>query len=132
MAEYSRLEIEVWHEWEFSAEGIRPDQPKWVTTTATQHFMPPQTTPLTNLFLAGSHTRTQAHVRSIEGAVESGRRAAKAIDSRVTVIDQHIPGWVRIISKIDDVFYAAKVPHVVDLTIVLLFSLGLLGLWYLV
>ncbi len=60
--------------------------------------------------------------------MESGRRAAKAIDSRVAVIDQYIPGWVRIISKIDDVFYAAKAPHVIDLTIVLLLFLGL---WYL-
>jgi hypothetical protein len=90
-------------------------------------FMPPQTTPVANLFLAGSHTRTQAHVWSIEGAVESGRRAAKAIDSRVGVIDQYIPGWIRMISKIDDVFYAVKAPHVVDLTIALLL---LLGLWH--
>ncbi len=33
--------------------------------------------PIANLFLAGAHTQTQAHVWSIEGAVESGRRSAK-------------------------------------------------------
>ncbi|MBC7962920.1 MAG: FAD-dependent oxidoreductase [Steroidobacteraceae bacterium] len=128
LQDFSMMEIEVWHEWEFSAEGISSYQPKWVTSTTTQHSMPPQTTPLDNLFLAGSHTQTQAHVWSIEGAVESGRRAAKAIDSRVTVIDQYIPRWVSMSSKIDDLFYAVKAPHVIDSTIVLLF---ILGLWYL-
>lgn len=126
--DFSMMEIEVWHEWEFSAEGISSYQPKWVTSTTTQHSVPPQATPLANLFLAGSHTRTQAHVWSIEGAVESGRRAAKAINSRVTVIDQYIPRWVRMISKIDDLFYAVKAPHVIDLIIVLLLFMGL---WYL-
>ena len=126
--DFSMMEIEVWHEWEFSAEGISSYQPKWVTSTTTQHSIPPQATPLANLFLAGSHTRTQAHVWSIEGAVESGRRAAKAINSRVTVIDQYIPRWVRMISKIDDLFYAVKAPHVIDLIIVLLLFIGL---WYL-
>lgn len=124
LQDFSMMEIEVWHEWEFSAEGIRPYQPKWVTSTTTHQSMPPQTTPLDNLFLAGAHTRTQAHVWSIEGAVESGRRAAKAIDPRVAVIDQHIPGWVRIISKIDDVFYAVKAPHVIDVTMAMLLFLG--------
>jgi hypothetical protein len=129
LADFSMLEIEVWHEWEFSTGGIRFVQPKWVTSTTTQHAMPPQITPVANLFLAGSHTRTQAHVWSIEGAVESGRRAAKAIDLRVGVIDQYIPGWIRMISKIDDLFYAIKAPHVVDITIALLLLLGLLQLF---
>ncbi len=129
LQDFAMMDIEVWHEWEFSAEGISSYQPKWVTSTTTQHSMPPQTTPLANLFLAGAHTRTQAHVWSIEGAVESGRRAAKAIDSRVAVIDQYIPGWVRMISRIDDIFYAVKAPHVIDLTIAAL--LLFLGLWFL-
>jgi len=56
--------------------------------------------------------------------VESGRRAAKAIDPRVAVIDQYIPGWVRIISKIDDGFYAVKAPHIIDLTMAMLLFPG--------
>lgn len=127
LQDFLMMEIEVWHEWEFSADGIQPNQPKWVNTTTTQHFMPPQTTPLDNLFLAGAHTRTQAHVWSIEGAVESGRRAAKAIDSRVAVMDQHVPGWIRVISTIDDLCYAVKAPHVIDVTLILLLFWGL---WY--
>ncbi|MCB1103277.1 MAG: FAD-dependent oxidoreductase [Cephaloticoccus sp.] len=42
--------------------------------------LPRQATPVPNLFLAGAHTRTEADVWSIEGAVESGRRAAQVVD----------------------------------------------------
>ncbi len=45
---------------------------------------------------------TQAQVWSIEGAVESGRRASKAIDDRVEVLDQYCLLWIKILSRIDE------------------------------
>jgi hypothetical protein len=120
--------IEVWHEWEFSSHGIKPFQPKWVTITHTQPFMPQQTTPVANLFLSGAHTRTQAHVWSIEGAVESGRRTARAIDRRVTVLEQVKPFWIVCLSTIDDFLYRLKAPHLIDSAI---FALIIGCLWIL-
>lgn len=52
---------------------------KWVTTTRMQAHQPTQVTPVPNLLLAGAHTKTDVAVWSIEGAVESGRRAAKVV-----------------------------------------------------
>jgi uncharacterized protein with NAD-binding domain and iron-sulfur cluster len=106
--------IEVWHEWDFSIDGIRPFQPKWVTTTNTQAYLPSQKTPVLNLYLAGAHTKTQAQVWSIEGAVESGRRAAKAIDFRIKVIDQHNPNWFKLLASIDDILFLFKAPQIID------------------
>lgn len=125
LKDFSNPEIEVWYEWQFSRVGIKHFQPKWVTTTCTQPHMPSQITPLSNLYLAGAHTTTQAHVWSIEGAVESGRRAAKGIDARVQVLDQHRPAWVHVLSRLDDVLYAIKAPQIVDTVflIILLFVL---------
>ncbi len=88
LADFPMAVVEVWPEWEFSPAGIRGPQPKWVTTTKTQPYLPNQHTPVRNLFLAGAHTRTEVDVWSIEGAVESGRRAARAIDPRVKVLGQ--------------------------------------------
>ncbi len=122
LKEFSTAEIEVWHEWEFSPEGLKHFQPKWVTTTCTQPYIPSQATPVPNLFLAGSHTATQAHVWSIEGAVESGRRAAKAIDPRVDVLDQYKPWWVRLFARIDDALYALRAPQVIDFIFLILFG----------
>jgi len=128
--------IEVWHEWRFSPEGLGTRQPKWVTTTHTQAYLPNQATSIPNLFLAGAHTRTDADVWSIEGAVESGRRAARAIEPSVRVIPQYKPLWLRAISSIDDACFRAGLPHVMDLLLAVLVvvaavTLGLLSyhLW---
>jgi flavin-dependent dehydrogenase len=67
-------------------------------------------------------------VWSIEGAVESGRRAAKAIDDRVQVLDQYQPLWTKSLSKIDDLLFAIKAPHIID---TILISLILLIILYL-
>ena len=114
LKEFTIIKIEVWHEWKFSSEGIKPLQPKWVNSTNTQAYLPAQKTPVSNLFLAGAHTKTQAQVWSIEGAVESGRRAAKAIDIRVKVLDQYHPIWIKSLSKIDDILYSIGAPQIID------------------
>ncbi len=126
LKEFSIIKIEVWSEWKFSSAGIKPLQSKWVNTTNTQAYLPAQKTPVLNLFLAGAHTQTQAQVWSIEGAVESGRRAAKAIDDRVEVLDQYQPVWIKILSKIDDILYTIKMPQLIDS---IFLSLILLSLW---
>ena len=126
LKEFPIIKIEVWHEWKFSNEGIKSLQPKWVNSTHTQAYLPTQETPVSNLFLAGAHTKTQAQVWSIEGAVESGRRAAKAIDEKVEVLDQYRPIWIKSLSKIDDILYSIKAPQVIDFSFL---SLILFLLW---
>jgi hypothetical protein len=129
LKDFPVIEIEVWHEWEFSTEGITSRQPKWVNSTDTQEYLPSQKTPVLNLFLAGAHTKTQAQVWSIEGAVESGRRAAKAIDNRVEVLDQYRPLWIKSLSGIDDLLYMIKAPQLIDTMIALLIIVSLYFFW---
>ena len=51
-------------------------------------YRPPQKTPVTNFFLAGSYTQ-QDYIDSMEGATLSGRQAAKAIlENAQTIIEQ--------------------------------------------
>lgn len=121
------VRIEVWHEWHFSADGISSERPKWVNTTQTQPYQPTQATPVANLVLAGAHTRTEADVWSIEGAVESGRRAARAIEPGVKVIPQYVSPWLRIIHALDNFCFAIRAPHVIDLFLVVC-MLGLLAI----
>jgi len=127
------IRFEVWHEWRFSPTGIRPYQPKWVTTTNTQPYQPTQATSIANLVLAGAHTQTAADVWSIEGAVESGRRAAQAIEPSVKVISQYKSWWLRVLGAIDDILFSIRAPHVLNFILAgLLIMLALLvtiGLW---
>jgi uncharacterized protein with NAD-binding domain and iron-sulfur cluster len=126
LKDFPIMKVEVWHEWEFSRKGIRSPHPKWVNSTDTEAYLPPQRTPVPNLFLAGAHTRTQVQVWSIEGAVESGRRAAKAVDGRVEVLDQYLPVWFKVLSWIDDILYSVKAPQLIDST---LLTLTLFLIW---
>lgn len=110
--------IEVWHEWLFSPDGIKPKQPKWVNSVNTVQYQPTQKTSISNLLLAGAHTRTSADLWSIEAAVESGRLAAKAIEPNVTVISQYKPLALRIISGIDDILFNLKLPQILDFVLI--------------
>ena len=128
------VRIEVWHEWRFSSDGIKSAQPKWVNTTKTQTNQPTQATPVPNLVLAGAHTKTEADVWSIEGAVESGRRAARAIEPSVKVIPQYEPPWLRVVRTVDNACFAIGAPHVLDLflfacAIALVGVIALVALW---
>jgi hypothetical protein len=109
------VRIEVWHEWKFSPDGIQPRQPKWVNTTNTEPWLPPQRTDVANLVLAGAHTRTDADLWSIEAAVESGRRAARVLQPSVPVIREFVPRWLRAARKLDDAAYALGLPHLLDI-----------------
>jgi len=114
LSSFPLLRVEVWHEWEFGPEGIKSPRPKWVTTTNTQAWLPNQTTGIANLFLAGAHTKTAADVWSIEGAVESGRLAAKGIDPQVSVLPQYNPLLLRALARLDDGLYSLRLPHLLD------------------
>jgi hypothetical protein len=112
--DFTLVTVEVWHEWIFSRNGIRATQPKWVNTARTQRWLPDQKTPVPNLILAGAHTRTDADVWSIEGAVKSGRRAARLVEPAVDVKATWVPAPLRILQQMDDVLYSVGAPQVLN------------------
>lgn len=124
--DFERVRFEVWSEWAFSPAGIEPLQPKWVNSTTTQPFLPAQDSGFANLSLAGAHTRTTADVWSIEAAVESGRLAARRVDARVPVIEQHRSWWLRAVQAMDDGLYKVGGPNVVDVVLALVCFLAVL------
>lgn len=121
------VRVEVWHEWIFSPTGIKPRQPKWVTTTNTQPCLPKQATSVPNLVLAGAHTETAADVWSIEGAVESGRLAAKAIEPSVKVFPEYKPLWLRFLAAVDDAAFKVGAPHILILLAGLSIAIAILA-----
>jgi uncharacterized protein with NAD-binding domain and iron-sulfur cluster len=116
--DFSMVKIKVWHEWAFSPEGITSAQPKWVNSTNTQQYMPQQKTTISNLVLAGAHTKTTADVWSIEAAVESGKLAVKVFEPQLKVIPQSNFLVFNILGKIDDVLYYFKLPNVLDVGLI--------------
>jgi Flavin containing amine oxidoreductase len=128
LRDFTILRIEVWHEWQFSPEGIRGRQPKWVNRVGNQAFLPTQITPVENLALAGAHTRTDVDVWSIEAAVESGRRAAQVFEPSVKVLGQYRPWWLLLLRSLDNVLYRLNAPNVLDVTLIAAIVAGVLWL----
>lgn len=120
LKDFPILRIEVWHEWKFAPRGIKPSQPKWVMSAHTQPYLPTQATPVANLILAGAHTKTDADIWSIEGAVESGRRAAQVVEPGIKIIPQYKSVWLRAISALDDLCFSVGLPHIIDFFLITL------------
>lgn len=129
---------EVWHEWVFDGAGVRSEQPKWVNFLGTQRYRPSTATSVQNLFLAGAHVKTDADIWSMEGAVESGRRAAFAVAEaagynaprRPIVIRK--PWWMRAMSAADNWLYRKNLPSAADIGCVTCLALILVLVWLLV
>ena len=120
LEDFAILRFEVWHEWEWPAKAdgvsiVTTPQLKWVTGIKTQPHEPSCETSIPNLFLAGSHCKTWAGFWCMEGAAESGRRAAFLIErSGRTPIAQYRPLFVKALNAADNLFYAVGLPNVVD------------------
>ena len=125
LSSFEICETEVWKEWRFERDGdgykAHTADRKWVTTLKNSDFRPrPGTTSLTNLHLAGAHTKTSMHIWSQEGAAESGKAAARAVqlgDKGITDIPLYHhgpPSWVRAVQQVDNVLYRNGLPNVVD------------------
>lgn len=135
------VQTEVWHSWEFPKEykeqsEVTAPQPKWSNTTNTQSHHPSTKTSIRNLILAGSHTKITTDLWSMEGAAESGRRAAFAIHSndkkisKSNVIEHKPPFIFRVCSKLDNGLYALGLPNLVDVILSVLFILLIgFGAW---
>ena len=90
------VKTKVWREYSFDHRGAHSTEPHWITTVDNFRGMPDQATTVKNMWLAGSYTKTDIRFFSMEGACESGRRAARMIDSRCVVMPHTIMPAVQI------------------------------------
>lgn len=115
------IDVDVWHEWTFDPiDGIKPQQPKWVTSASNQQFRSKQKTSIPNLFLGGAHTITDADIWSIEGAVESGKRISKMITKEDYQSTDYKPTFIHALSTADDLLYKLNLPNIIDIILIIL------------
>jgi hypothetical protein len=125
LSSFTILQTSIWHTWSFAKQSsplaqIAAPQEKWSNTTHTQAYQPSPQTSFTNFILAGSHTHISADLWSMEGAAESGRKAALLLDSKrkhAHFIVHKPPLFFRVCAKLDNLLYALRLPNLVDLVI---------------
>lgn len=136
LCSFPLVALQVWHEWwgrdkvnrarplrhvlsEYAETAIsNPAQGghtlKWVNSTTNEAFRPTCETGFANLFLAGAHVQTSVSLYSMEGACESGWRAADRISGMEAVPRQRPPPLLEFVQSIDDGLYRNRLPHVLD------------------
>jgi uncharacterized protein with NAD-binding domain and iron-sulfur cluster len=128
LSDYTLLDIEVWHKWIFPEDNhgiITSEEPKWVNSVGSRKHHPKTLTSFPNLLLAGSHTETNADLWSMEGACESGRRAADKISGHDSVIRQNGNVILKTLKGADDLLYDLQLPNI--LVILLLIAIVILS-----
>jgi len=117
------LEETIEHETDFRAAGWRIAgggvRLRAGLSCKTHPYQPRCDTEIVNLKLAGSHTKTDADLWSMEGACESGRRAAFSVASKygectVEVKNQRTPLMIRLFWKLDNALWACGLPNLID------------------
>jgi len=128
------VQMEIWSSWIFPEVPsdymhVTAPQHKWSNTINTQPYHPSTYTSIANLLLAGSHTQVSVDLWSMEGAAESGRRAAFALDldhkirlqrneEHCELFEQRQPKFFHFCSKLDNFLYALGLPNLVDVTLI--------------
>lgn len=86
------LDFKMWDSFVYTDGKIDTYEPKWANNINTVQYRPTTTTPISNLFLAGSYSNTSTGIYSMESATESGKLVAKQvckIDQRAETIYLH-------------------------------------------
>jgi hypothetical protein len=93
-------------------------EPRWTNNVGTLRLRPPNETAFDNLVLAGAYTRTDMEIYCMEGACESGRRAAATI-ARGVEVRPHIrsrPLLFGPLRALDRVLLRMGLPHLARYT----------------
>jgi len=115
------LRFVIWKDWSFPPAVSA--YPKWVNRVGTYKHRPSQKTDIEHLILTGAHTKTTMDIWSMEGAVESGKLAARialggeipSTQAAQVPLYYHKPLPVlAAMSKVDNVLYAVGLPNVLD------------------
>lgn len=73
------IEFKMWDSYVYKKGKIETYEPKWANNVNTVQYRPSPTTPVKNLFIAGSYNDTSTGTYSMESAAESGKIAAKSL-----------------------------------------------------
>jgi uncharacterized protein with NAD-binding domain and iron-sulfur cluster len=109
--------FEDWY-WDPKIKRLVSRNPKWVNQVG--EVRPDNETSIPNVWIAGAHTKTSIDVWSMESAVESGKRASNLILKKYKLKPCVLMSHDVKIGKIDDPFYDAGLPHILDCFLIVL------------
>ena len=85
------LDYNVWNTYVYDGAKISTREPKFSTNKGTYYLRPDNKTAYQNFYFATAYTKTQTDMFEMEGAAESGRRAARMLEKSVRVVESSRP-----------------------------------------
>lgn len=73
------IDFKMWDSYKFNNGNIETYEPKWANNVNTAKYRPNSLSPIKNLIIGGSYTKTSTICYSMESACESGKIAAKTL-----------------------------------------------------
>lgn len=125
------LDYNIWDTYKFNGRALETKEPKFSTNKGTYFLRPQNETTYNNLFFATAYTQTKTAMFEMEGAAESGRRAARLVEKSVKVIPSNRPALFAPYRCLDSLFkplnlykYAALLWFILGLPIALIYLAG--------
>lgn len=125
------LDFKMWDSFKFETDPSKPgymhmdtSEPKFANNTYTKQYRPKTRTDIPNFYFATAYCDTSVGVHSMEGAAESGKKAAIAIvedekllnDIYVYEHGRILPVVFAPLRAVDSVLYSVGAPHISSLT----------------
>lgn len=125
------IDFKLWDSYIFKDGKLDTFEPKWSNNINTIKYRPTNISPFKNLIISGAYTKTSVNFYSMEGAVESGKMAAKTlckIDNKKENIYLHIKKTFKIFKImrfIDEILYLCNL-NFFHLILIILFYIFIL------
>lgn len=98
------VDYNVWDTYIFDRSKLTTLEPKFSPNKGTLPLRPNNVTKYRNFYFATAYTKTETDMFEMEGAAESGRRAARMIEPAVVVFPSHRPIFFAPYRRIDRLF----------------------------
>jgi hypothetical protein len=119
MKDINVIDFKIWPSFQYKNGRLDTYEPKWANNVNTKKYRPNAVTDISNLVIAGAYTDTSIGIYGMEGAVESGKLAARSIldkDSSNTNVYIHehqriCPVLLAPLRAVDSVLYNNDLPQ---------------------
>jgi hypothetical protein len=128
--------IDIWYEWHNVNGVLEPLYKKYANNIYNQSHRLDQKTSLSNMYIAGSHTKTTIDIWSMEGAVESGIVAGNLVLEKYGKTTNKLYNHdknnliVNSLKNTDNILYKMGLPNVFDFLLVFIIIFYILMVIY--
>ncbi len=116
---------EIYDDWFYNENRLESKNKKWVNDSDNEEFRPESKTNLDNLFLTGSHCKTNINIWSMESAVESGKICSNEVlkkynKEKINIYYPKTNPILCLLKNLDNILYSLNLLNIIDIIIIII------------